>query len=218
MTRLSEMPTLVPWIVESVRDMILRDELRAGKPIPQVDLAKALGVSTIPLREALRRLEVEGLITFLPYKGVIVTPVTTEEVREIQDLTMSLEHLLLTLALPRLTDEDFIALEEISERLDQGLLAAAGAEGVVGFYRILFVPAERPLILQIVEAAIRRSVRFFPAIQGVREHLREVRPTRRELVAACRTRDVAKATQTLLEFNRIRVEALLVALRQAEAS
>ncbi len=88
----------------------------------------------------------------------------------------------------------------------------------MAFYRILFVPAERPLILQVVESAIRRSIRFFPAIQGVREHLREARPTRRELVAACRSRDVARATATLLEFNRIRAEALLVALRRAEAS
>jgi DNA-binding GntR family transcriptional regulator len=218
MTRLSEMPTLVPWIVESVRDMILRDELRAGKPIPQLELAKTLGVSTIPLREALRRLEAEGLITFLPYKGVLVTPVTVEEVEEIQDLSMCLEELLLARALPRLTDEDFQALESLSDRLDQGLLAAEGAEGVVAFYRILFVPAERPLILQVVESAIRRSVRFFPAIQGVREHLRDARPTRKELVAACRSRDLARATATLLEFNRIRAEALLVALRRAEAS
>ena len=203
--------TLVPGIMEAVRGQILRGELPAGQRIRQADLAQSLRVSPVPLREALRGLEAEGLITFLPFKGAIVTPVTIEEIEEIQELMMALELALLPIAMPRLSKDDFRLLRALSEELDQG---GCGPETVIEFYRILFQPAGRPQMLRIIESTIWRTVRFFPVMQSVRAGFREVAPTRETMVQAIERGDPGEAKRVLRAFHQVRVDALVAAMQE----
>ncbi|HZU52496.1 MAG TPA: GntR family transcriptional regulator [Holophagaceae bacterium] len=198
--------TLVPGIAEAIRDQICRGNLRAGEVLHQTDLARDLGVSPVPLREALRRLESEGLVTFLPYRGTIVTPVTASEVHEIHIASVALEVALLPYAIPRLTERDFQKLYELCEEL---ALERATPERVAYFYQVLLSPAGMPTILQAVESLVWRSVRFFPLIQSVRHHSRDLHPTRREVVQACESGDVERAKRTLTEFLEVHTGALL---------
>ncbi len=202
--------TLVPGIMEAVRTQILRGELPAGQRLRQAELAQTLRVSPVPLREALRGLEAEGLVTFLPFKGAVVTPVTIEEIEEVQDLSMALELALVPMALPRLTPDDFAMLRALSDELDQG---NRSPESVIEFYRILFHPAGRPQMLRIIESMIWRTARFFPLMQSVRVDLRNAQPTRRQLIEAFESGDEPRAREVLLAFHQIRVDALLEVLK-----
>jgi DNA-binding GntR family transcriptional regulator len=204
--------TLVPGIMEAVRDQILRGELPAGQRLRQADLAQSLRVSPVPLREALRGLEAEGLITFLPFKGAIVTPVTADEIEETQELMMALELALLPVAMPRLSKDDFRLLRALSEELDQGVRSP---ETVIEFYRVLFHPAGRPQMLRIIERTIWRTVRFFPIMQSIRSEFRRVTPTREEMVQAIEAGDPEKAKRVFHAFHQVRVDALLAAMRDA---
>lgn len=204
--------TLIPGIMEAVRGQILRGELQAGQRLRQADLAQSLRVSPVPLREALRGLEAEGLITFLPFKGAIVTPVTIEEIQEAQELTMALELALVPLALPRLSKEDFRLLRALSEELDRG---NRSPETVIEFYRVLFQPAGRPQMLRIIENMIWRTVRFFPIMQSIRAEFRKVAPTREEMIQAFEAGDPEEAKRVLFVFHQVRVDALVAALREA---
>lgn len=209
-SHLLDAQTLVPGIMESIRRQICRGELPAGQRLRQADLATTLRVSPVPLREALRGLEAEGLVTFLPFKGAVVTPVTIEEVVEVQELTMALETALVPLVLPRLTADDFGVLRALSAELDK---STHSPEGVIEFYRVLFQPANRPMMMRIIENMIWRTVRFFPLMQGVRSELREVRPTREALISAFESGSEDEARRVLLEFHRVRADALIEALR-----
>ncbi len=205
--------TLIPGIVEAVRDLIFRGKLHEGEVLHQTELAQTLGVSPVPLREALRQLEVEGLVTFLPYRGTIVTPVTATEVHEIHVASVALEVALLPFAIPRLTEKDFQKLYELCDEL-------AGEdttpERVAQFYRTLLRPAGMPLILQSIEGLVWRSVRFFPLIQAVRHQCVEIHPTRRDLVQACETGDVELAQRVLTDFLKVHTDALLKVMTEKE--
>ncbi|HJV22923.1 MAG TPA: GntR family transcriptional regulator [Holophagaceae bacterium] len=198
--------TLIPGIVEAVRDRVFRGQLRAGEVLHQTELAHSLGVSPVPLREALRRLEAEGLVTFLPYRGTIVTPVSASEIHEIHVASVALELALLPYAIPRLTERDFKRLHELCDEIAG---ADATPEKVVQFYRTLLGPAGMPFILQSIEHLVWRSVRFFEALQSVRQGRKALHPGRRDVVAACETGDVAEACKVMEAFLRVHTEDLL---------
>jgi len=203
--------TLVPGIMEAVRGQILRGELPAGQRLRQAELAQSLRVSPVPLREALRGLEAEGLITFLPFKGAIVTPVAIGEIQEIQELTMALELALVPLVLQRLSKDDVRLLRALSKELDQG---SRSPETVIEFYRVLFQPAGRPQMLRIIESMIWRTVRFFPIMQAIRADFRRVAPTREAMIEAFEAGDPVEAKRVLHAFHQVRVDALVAAMRE----
>ena len=205
--------TLVPGIAEAIRDQIFRGNLRAGEVLHQTELAKELGVSPVPLREALRRLESEGLVTFLPYRGTIVTPVTASEVHEIHIASVALEVALLRYAIPRLTERDFQKLYELCDELTQ---ENSTPERVAYFYQVLLRPAAMPTILQAIEGLVWRSVRFFPLIQAVRHQSRGLHPTRREVVEACESGDVERAERVLTDFLQVHTNALVQLMTERE--
>lgn len=86
---------------ETLRDQIIRVELAPGKRLFERDMAAELNVSRIPLREALRRLETDGLVLVIPGKGALVSPFTPADVRDLFDVRESLESLAARLAAER---------------------------------------------------------------------------------------------------------------------
>lgn len=207
-------PTLIPGIAEAICDRILRGQLREGEVIHQTELAKELGVSPVPLREALRRLEAEGLVTFLPYRGTIVAPITAVEVREGFAAAIALGLIMLPEAVRNLKPADFEALHGLAELLDGG---DAGIEDVLQFYTVLLQPANMPWLLDMVRKIILRCIRFFPITQANRRELQHVKPTRAELVEACRSGDPDAAARAFTDYHRIRCEGLVKAHAQRES-
>ena len=88
---------------ELVRDQVLRGGLGPGAVIPQADLARELGISTTPLREALRRLMTEGLVELDAHRDARVTRLTAEEARDLVEIRRSLDPLAAGLAAERRT-------------------------------------------------------------------------------------------------------------------
>ncbi len=206
-------PTLVPGIAEDICDRILRGELREGEVIHQKELAKELGVSPVPLREALRRLESEGLVTFLQYRGTIVTPITATEIREGFAAGIALGLIMLPEALPKLRPADFDALKSLAKVLDEG---EAHAGDVLQFYTILLEPAGMPWLMDLVRKIISRHIRFFPLAQANRIELQHVKPTRMDLVEACESGDLDSAKRAVTDYHLIRRDGLMKALAKRE--
>ena len=96
---------------ERVRDAILNGDMAPGLVISQVALAKAFGVSTTPLREAVRMLQREGLVEAERNRRVRITPLSVEDMDELYCQRILLECALLRLALPAMTDDDIAELE-----------------------------------------------------------------------------------------------------------
>lgn len=127
--RIAAPPSITQLAASAVRKMILAGELRPGDRVVENQVAAALGVSKPPLREALRVLEQEGLVTRSPRRGVVVTPLTLHDVYEIVTLRHDLERLAVDLGVPCRAPERIARCREAYAALEQA--AEAGDEAGV---------------------------------------------------------------------------------------
>ena len=146
-------PTVAGMTLEAIRARILRGVYPEGEPLRQDSLADELGVSRIPVREALRQLEAEGLVTFTPHRGAVVSTLSAAEVEEVFALRAAIETALLRAAIPRLSPERVARAAALLDRAERAL--AAGdvlAAGELGweFHATLYAPADRPVTMSIV--------------------------------------------------------------------
>ena len=98
-------------VFETLRDAIIRQVLKPGERLMEIQLADEMGVSRTPVREAIRKLELEGLVVMVPRKGAYVAGVSMKDIHEVYEVRSALEMLAVTLAAERITDEELDALE-----------------------------------------------------------------------------------------------------------
>lgn len=189
--------TTVELVLDELRSRILSGAIAPGAPLRQEALAEELGVSRIPVREAIRLLSSEGLVDVLPHKGAFVSMLSKDEVREFFDLRQRLEPWLLHEAVPRISDGELARAQAIVQTMDT---ASADDWGRLNWqlHETLYTGAQRPAALAIVRALHEKSERYFRfqvvnapiRDQAHREHL--------QLIELCRHRQAGKA-QALLE-------------------
>ena len=154
-------------LVDQVRDRILNGSVAPDRPIRQDALAAEMGVSKIPLREALARLEEEGLLASQANRGFTVRPLTAAEAEEVYALRLKLEPETIALAARNATEPEQQAASDLLAKLD-GLTDQRG-DGVGAFNRAfhlaLLRPAARPVAFTILERLHVLSERY------VRKHL-----------------------------------------------
>ncbi len=155
-------PSLVDTVADALRQAILGGKIEGGHAVRQGHIAESFGVSRIPVREALLKLEGEGLVKAVPRRGFVVTTLSARDFREILEMRYALESLALTLAAARFTPED------LREALDivNAARAAMPSEGNEdlrqefesrwgslnwAFHRRLYVVAQRPRLLSWIE-------------------------------------------------------------------
>ena len=102
-------------VFNTLRQAILKGELEPGERLMEIQLADRLGVSRTPIREAIRKLELEGLVLMIPRKGAEVAKISEKSLRDVLEVRRSLEELAIELAIQRMTDEDMQELAEAQE-------------------------------------------------------------------------------------------------------
>jgi DNA-binding GntR family transcriptional regulator len=145
-----------------LRNRILAGQLEAGSIIPQARLAKELGVSTTPLREAIRRLTAEGLIQLEPHHDARVTPVTADEARFIYEVRESVDPLAAALAADRRTSADLAAISRALERLTP-LRDVENLEPLMAhreFHRSVYCASRNPILIDILERLWDKADRY----------------------------------------------------------
>ena len=124
--------TLREKILETIREAILKGNLKPGEKVAEPELAERFGISRTPIREAFRQLESEGYLTVIPRKGAVVAALSERDVQEFYAIKSILEGYAAELAAQNLSERDLEKLEGINERLKQ--LAADG--DVKAFYKV----------------------------------------------------------------------------------
>lgn len=113
--------TLATLVTDRLRQLIIDGHLPPGQPLRPTDLAPRLGVSVMPVREALRVLEAEGLVSFRPRLGARVAEITEEDVEELYLVRAALEGLAARLAVANLTDEALASFHEAFDEMADAL-------------------------------------------------------------------------------------------------
>jgi DNA-binding GntR family transcriptional regulator len=124
--------TLREQVADHLREEILSSRLAPGEELGEVAIARSLGISRGPLREALGQLAAEGLVTIAPRRGAVVKRLTHQEFLDAYQVREALESLAIRLAVPRLTAADKGDLHRMSEEMER----AAQADDTDGFFEI----------------------------------------------------------------------------------
>jgi DNA-binding GntR family transcriptional regulator len=189
--------TTVELVTTAIRQRILSGDLAPGEVLRQEALADELGVSRVPIREAITRLTGEGLLTKVPHKGAYVAELSIEEVQETFEIRLRLEPWLFSEAIPHITDAEIAKAEKLVGEMDH---ADSGVWGQLNWrlHETLYLPARRDITLQMLRGLHDRSDRYF-RFQVVQVPIREQsHEEHMSLIDACRKRD-AKLGAKLLE-------------------
>ena len=190
---------LPDFLYDEVRARIVAGELRPNQPVRQDTLAQEFGVSKIPLREALSRLEHDGLVTLNPRRGYEVAPLDPKAVEDIFDLRLRIEPAAAAMGCKSATDEQRKHAKDLLDALNRATEAhdAATPQHNHDFHLALVSPAGRTLTTQLVERLNLLAERY------VREHLKPqgrselARAQHQAIYQAWAARDSAKVRDLL---------------------
>ena len=181
--------TLAAATVDGIRERILDGTYPEGEQLRQDVLAADLGVSRIPVREALRQLEAEGLVIFSPHRGAVVSTLSVAEIEELFALRAKLEGELLRRAVPLLTDDDFGRAEEILDEYEAAFRnrdVAAWGDLNWQFHSTLYSAARRPVTLGVVERLHLHANRYARMQLALTHGESRAQEEHRAIVAAAR--------------------------------
>jgi len=201
-------------VAEVLREAILRGILTAGQQLRQDEIARELGVSHIPVREALRQLEAEGLVRLRPYRGFEVSELSPEEVEELYEIRIPLECQALRLAMPHLTDEDLRRAEEILDAIDAEADPSAWSQLNTEFHAVLYAPSRRQRLLNLIRTLRTNVDRYLRLYISVMQRKQYSQQEHRKILEAVRRRDVAAAVEALEEHLGIACRMLVDYLRR----
>ena len=108
-------------VFKTLRQAILRGELKPGERLMEIKLANKLGVSRTPIREAIRKLELEGLVLMIPRRGAEVAEITEKSLNDVLEVRKALEELAVQLACERMDEEGLEALKKAAKEFEESL-------------------------------------------------------------------------------------------------
>ncbi|MGW4796785.1 GntR family transcriptional regulator [Nonomuraea sp. NPDC004297] len=193
-------PTAQQFVLGELRRAITTGRLRPGAPIRQDALAEELQVSRVPLREALKTLEGEGLVTYQAHKGYCVAVLSLDDLREVYRIRQLLEEEAVRAAVARLTDADLARIEAAQHDVEHA--AAAGdvlamATANRTFHMTLFDCAAMPRLARLIRTLWDTTDAYRSMYYGAAGNRERVVEEHRATLDALRRRAADEAVRTL---------------------
>ena len=140
-------------VFNTLRQAILRGELKPGERLMEIQLANKLGVSRTPIREAIRKLELEGLVLMIPRKGAEVADITEKSLRDVLEVREALEELAVRLACDKIKEEEIEELKKAAQEFKETLDCedvTRFAEADVKFHDIIYRTTDNERLIQLL--------------------------------------------------------------------
>ena len=189
--------TMAEYALEQLREAIILGELPAGTPLRLDELARSLGMSISPIREAVRQLEALGLAKHVPHQGARVLDFDIDELRDLFQVRLALESLAVRRAAERFTDEDARCGARASSTASTRRAAADDVRETMrahtDFHFTLYEASQSPWLVALIRPAWDRSERFRPALLTSTDEPQEQPPRARR--ARCST-PASRTTRT----------------------
>jgi len=185
---------------KALRAIILSGEIAAGTPLRQDEVARRLGVSRTPLREALQRLEAEGLVRLDVHKGAVVAKPSIAQVSEIFELQQVLEAIAGRRATVLCTEADLAELRAMLAEHAMTDDPATWEQGNVAFHSRLYEIAQKPLVSEMIGRLRNRSRLYVHMLAASPQGRHRADSEHREMVEALADRD-ADRIEALIKLH-----------------
>ncbi|WP_127754785.1 GntR family transcriptional regulator [Devosia sp. 1566] len=202
-------------VLQLIRAAIVDGRLPAGTRLDQNELAAQLGVSRMPVREALKQLETERLVVVYPYRGVEVSRLEPKEIFEMFEIRIALERLAVSRAATVMTPSHFSRLRAVLSEMDQHLVPVADGDPWMdlnqSFHGIMNDATGWPHLVETINqyrSNVERYVRYYFALRGREQSQKE----HWDLLAACERRDIVAAQLTIEQHLRNTATTLVEAV------
>jgi DNA-binding GntR family transcriptional regulator len=210
-------PTISEVIAKHLRNAIVTGQLHEGEPIRQDEVAALFKVSKIPVREALKHLEAEGLVAFQRNRGAVVHSLSEPEIVQIYEVRAMLESNAIRLSVPNMTPATLERAQGLSDKFAREDDRFRWAELHWAFHSCLYEDARRPFLMNLIQSINNRTERYLH-IQLTRGDGRETADTEHQaLVDICRRGDAEGAARQVHEHIMSACELLRRYLPQPSA-
>jgi DNA-binding GntR family transcriptional regulator len=189
--------SLSDQIVKELRRQIITGQLPDGAPLRQERLAAELGVSRVPLREAIRQLEAEGLVTSELHKGTVVSSLSLDEIEELFEIRVRMETWLFEAAIPRMTDADFKLAEQITEEALRSGNVENWGELNWRFHEALYKPSGKRIALRLLRTVHDNANRYINLQIAVAQDVAHELADHQMLISFARLGDIRRGVDTL---------------------
>jgi DNA-binding GntR family transcriptional regulator len=214
--------SLTSAVAERLRNQIIRGEIPEGAQLRQDAIAIQFKVSRIPVREALRQLDAEGLIAIVPNRGAIVPALSPDDIEELFTIRALLEPELLKLSIAHLTEEDFLEADKIlrkfvSELRREDHLSNWGRLNWQ-FHSILYSRANRPYFMSILRNVNNNGERYTRLQLFLTHGMKRANQEHLRILELCRRRDTSAACKLLRQHIQYAGQSLKQVLHDRRES
>ena len=180
-------------VFNTLRQAILRGELKPGERLMEIQLANKLGVSRTPIREALRKLELEGLVNMVPRKGAEVADITEKSLRDESSVQLACE---------KITEEEIEELKRVAERFkdtldDQDVTKIAEAD--VAFHDVIYTATDNQKLILLLNNLREQMYRYRVEYLKKEEAYPQLIAEHEELIDNISKRNKEEATRIMCE-------------------
>lgn len=204
-------------VFKTLRQGILTGELKPGERLMEIHLANKLGVSRTPIREAIRKLELEGLVTMIPRKGAEVAQITVKSLQDVLEVRKALDVLAIELACDRITEEEIEALRRASIHFEQMVKtkeATKIARADVELHDIITKSARNDKLVQMLNKLAEQMYRYrFEHIKDPASHERLIKE-HHKILESLENRDKSTAAQAAKEHIDNQEKAIMIQLSE----
>jgi len=208
--------SLTSAVADKLRDQIIRGEIAEGAQLRQDAIATQYKVSRIPVREALRQLDAEGLIAIVPNRGAVVPALSPDDIEELFSIRALLEPEVLKLSIPRLTKDDFSEADAVLHRYVNELRRDdhVSAWGRLNwqFHSILYSRANQPRFMAIIRNVNNNGERYTRLQLYLTHGMKRASEEHHQILEFCRQRDITQACNLLRQHIQYAGESLKLTL------
>ena len=207
-------------VFNTLRRAILKGELEPGERLMEIALANRLGVSRTPIREAIRKLELEGLVVMIPRKGAEVARITEKDLRDVLEVRTSLEKLAIELACERITEEELMDMQKTCQAFCDSLKTddlTTIAEKDVAFHDVIFKATKNARLIQILNNLREQMYRYrLEYLKDTELHPRLVEE-HQKILEAVMGRDKEKAVRLIQEHIYVQELTVIKKIQEQDA-
>jgi len=215
--KLDQYKPLREIVFEALREAIIQGRLKPGERLMEIQLAEDMGVSRTPVREAIRKLELEGFVVMIPRKGAYVAGISLHDITDVFEVRAALESLAAGLAAERISEEELEELErshaQIAEVSDGSKLDTV-VERDIKFHDTIYKASRNKVLIQIILRLQDQLRRFRSTTLAQPGRTRVAVKEHRQIVDAISSRDVELAQVLAREHIENAEQSMLIALQK----